>query len=48
VWGGRDDPEFQTELQKLGVRHLTCGSDVGYVVSGGRADTTAIRAMPLR
>ncbi|MDR3405096.1 MAG: aldolase/citrate lyase family protein [Chthoniobacter sp.] len=48
VGGARNEPELQAELLKLGVRYLTCGADVGYVIDGGRADSTAIRAMSLR
>lgn len=47
VGGARGDRKLQAELLKLGVRYLTCGADVGYVVDGGRADSAAIRAMPL-
>jgi 2-keto-3-deoxy-L-rhamnonate aldolase RhmA len=39
--------ELQARLLKLGVRYLTCGIDVGYVTVGGRAETAAIRAMPI-
>ncbi len=38
--------ELQQTLLGLGVRYLTCGIDVGYVMAGGRAETAAIRAMP--
>ena len=48
VGGARNEPELQAELLKLGVRYLTCGADVGYVIDGGRADSAASRAMPLR
>jgi 2-keto-3-deoxy-L-rhamnonate aldolase RhmA len=41
--GGK--PGLQADLLQLGVRYLTCGIDVGYVIAGGRADTAAIRAM---
>ncbi|MEO3475419.1 aldolase/citrate lyase family protein [Roseomonas sp. CAU 1739] len=47
VGGVRNDPAFQAELLKLGVRYLTCGSDLGYVLKGGSEDVAAIRAMPL-
>jgi hypothetical protein len=39
---------FQTWLVQLGVRYLTSGSDVGYILSGGRADVRQQRAIPLR
>ncbi len=39
--------ELQQQLLGLGVRYLTCGIDVGYVTAGGRAETSAIRAMPV-
>ncbi len=47
VGGARGDRALQAELLELGVRYLTCGADVGYVVEGGRADSSAIRAMAL-
>ena len=38
VGGVRQDFEFQSWLLQLGVRYLTGGSDVGYILSAGRAD----------
>jgi 4-hydroxy-2-oxoheptanedioate aldolase len=43
VGGGREDLEFQTWLMQLGMRYLTGGSDVGYILSAGRADVKRIR-----
>ncbi len=48
IGGIRNDPALQTELLQQGFRYITCGSDVGYVLGGGQADTEAIRAMPLK
>jgi 4-hydroxy-2-oxoheptanedioate aldolase len=39
VGGVREDLEFQTWLLRLGMRYLTGGSDVGYILSAGRAPT---------
>jgi 2-keto-3-deoxy-L-rhamnonate aldolase RhmA len=47
IGGIRNDPGLQTDVLKLGYRYLTCGTDVGYVVNGAKADLAAIRAMPL-
>jgi len=41
--GVREDLEFQTWLLRLGMRYLTGGSDVGYILSAGRADVKRIR-----
>ncbi len=38
VGGVREDLEFQAWLVQLGMRYLTGGSDVGYILSAGRAD----------
>lgn len=48
VGGVREDHAFQTELLRLGVRYLTCGSDVGYIVAAGRADVSGLRAIAER
>jgi 2-keto-3-deoxy-L-rhamnonate aldolase RhmA len=47
VGGVREDIAFQTWLLQLGVRYLTGGSDVGYILSAGRADVRQQRAIPL-
>ena len=47
VGGVREDLEFQTWLIQLGMRYLTGGSDVGYILSAGRADVRRIREVPL-
>jgi len=44
----REDLAFQTWLVQLGVRYLTSGSDVGYILSAGRADVRQQRAIPLK
>jgi 2-keto-3-deoxy-L-rhamnonate aldolase RhmA len=41
VDGVRQDFEFQGWLLRLGVRYLTGGSDVGYILSAGRADVSS-------
>ena len=46
VGGVREDLEFQTWLLQIGMRYLTGGSDVGYILSAGRADVKRIRAVP--
>ena len=43
VGGVREDFEFQTWLMQLGMRYLTGGSDVGYILSAGRADEERLR-----
>ena len=45
VGGARAMPALQAHLLQLGVRYLTCGLDVGYVLAAGRADTAALRSM---
>jgi len=47
VGGVRQDLEFQTWLLQLGVRYLTGGSDVGYILSAGRADVKQLRGLSL-
>jgi 2-keto-3-deoxy-L-rhamnonate aldolase RhmA len=39
IGGVREDLEFLTWLLQLGMRYLTSGSDVGYILSAGRAPT---------
>ena len=41
------DFEFQSWLWRLGVRYLTGGSDVGYILSAGRADVKQLRELKL-
>jgi 2-keto-3-deoxy-L-rhamnonate aldolase RhmA len=41
--GVRQDLDFQSWLLQLGMRYLTGGSDVGYILSAGRADVRRIR-----
>jgi|HubBroStandDraft_1064217.scaffolds.fasta_scaffold1364013_1 2-keto-3-deoxy-L-rhamnonate aldolase RhmA len=48
VGGVREDLPFQTWLAQLGVRYLTSGSDVGYILSAGRADVRQQRVIPLK
>ena len=48
VGGVREDLDFQKWLMELGMRYLTGGSDVGYILSAGRADVRRIRDVPLR
>jgi 2-keto-3-deoxy-L-rhamnonate aldolase RhmA len=45
VGGVRQDFEFQSWLLRLGVRYLTSGSDVGYILSAGRADVRQLREL---
>jgi len=47
VGGVRQDFEFQSWLLRLGVRYLTGGSDVGYILSAGRADVKQLRDLKL-
>ena len=47
VGGVRQDFEFQSWLLRLGVRYLTGGSDVGYILSTGRADVKQLRELKL-
>jgi 2-keto-3-deoxy-L-rhamnonate aldolase RhmA len=47
VGGVRQDFEYQSWLLRLGVRYLTGGSDVGYILSAGRADVKQLRELKL-
>ena len=47
VGGVREDLEFQTWLVQLGMRYLTGGSDVGYILSAGGADVRRLREVRL-
>src|SRR6516164_6563199 len=46
VGGVREDLEFQNWLMQLGMRYLTGGSDVRYILSAGRADVKRLREVP--
>jgi 2-keto-3-deoxy-L-rhamnonate aldolase RhmA len=45
VGGVRNDREFQSWLLGLGVRYLSGASDVGYVLSAGKADVAMMRGL---
>jgi 4-hydroxy-2-oxoheptanedioate aldolase len=45
VGGVRQDFEFQSWLIKLGMRYLTGGSDIAYILSAGRADVKQLRGL---
>jgi 2-keto-3-deoxy-L-rhamnonate aldolase RhmA len=47
IGGVREDFEFQTWLIQLGMRYLTGGSDVGYILSAGRVDVKRLREVQL-
>jgi 2-keto-3-deoxy-L-rhamnonate aldolase RhmA len=47
VGGVRQDFEFQSCLLQLGMCYLTGGSDVGYILSAGRADVKQLRELKL-
>ena len=47
VGGVSEDSEFPTRLMQLGMRYLTGGSDVGYILSAGRADVKQLRDLKL-
>jgi len=47
VGGVREDLPFQTWLLQLGVRYLTGGSDIGYILSAGRRDVRQLRDLKL-
>ncbi|MGC2411453.1 MAG: aldolase/citrate lyase family protein [Stellaceae bacterium] len=47
VGGVRQDFEFQRWLIGIGMRYLTGGSDVGYILSAGRADVKQLRELKL-
>jgi 2-keto-3-deoxy-L-rhamnonate aldolase RhmA len=44
VGGARGDIDLQHDLVRLGVRYLTTGSDVSYLMSAARAEIGALRA----
>jgi 2-keto-3-deoxy-L-rhamnonate aldolase RhmA len=45
VGGARGDSSLQQDLVRLGVRYLTTGSDVSYLMAGARPEIAALRAM---
>lgn len=47
VGGARGDFDLQKYLLELGVRYLTAGSDVSYLMSAARAEAAALRAVKL-
>jgi 2-keto-3-deoxy-L-rhamnonate aldolase RhmA len=47
VGGARGDRPMQEYLIGLGVRYLTTGSDVSYLMTAGRADVAALRGLKL-
>ena len=47
VDGVREDPRSQTWLLQVGMRYLTGGSDVGYILSASRADVKRQREVRL-
>jgi 2-keto-3-deoxy-L-rhamnonate aldolase RhmA len=47
VGGVRQDFEFQSWLIELGMRYLTGGSDIAYILSAGRADVKQLRELKL-
>ncbi|GAA4326454.1 aldolase/citrate lyase family protein [Pigmentiphaga soli] len=46
VGGARGDSALQQDLVRLGVRYLTTGSDVSYLMAGARDELRALREMP--
>src|ERR1700726_1118038 len=47
VGGVRQDFEFQSWLVKQGMRYLTGGSDIAYILSAGRADVKQLRELKI-
>ena len=47
VGGVRQDFAFQSWLIKLGMRYLTGGSDIAYILSAGRADVKQLRELKI-
>lgn len=45
VGGARGDPDLQRDLIRLGVRYLTSGSDVSYLMAAARPEVAAMRAV---
>ena len=48
VGGARGDRELQKDLVRLGVRYLTIGSDVSYLMMAARPEIAALRALDVR
>jgi len=46
VGGARGDPGLQSDLVRLGVRYLTTGSDVSYLMAAAKPEVAALRALP--
>ena len=47
VDGARGDPSLQADLVRLGVRYLTSGSDVSYLMASARPEVAALQALKL-
>ena len=47
VGGARGDRELQADLVRLGVRYMTIGSDVSYLMAAARPEVAALRALSL-
>ncbi len=45
VGGARNDLKLQTWLIELGVRYLTAGSDISYMMTAARSEAAALRAI---
>lgn len=47
VGGARGDLDLQKDLIRLGVRYLTAGSDVSYLMTAARTEVTALRGLSI-
>ena len=47
VGGIRHNVKLQGELVQLGARFVIAGTDTNYVLAGAKADTEALRKIPL-
>jgi len=47
VGGIRHNVKLQGELVRLGARFVIAGTDTNYVLAGAKADTSALREIPL-
>ena len=47
VGGARGDAELQEQMLKLGVRYLTSGSDVSYLMMAAKKEVATLRAISL-